>query len=63
VVVIALLAVSFLGYVVDWDGSANIVALGIAVGLVLFALGYLLGPGLKALRATRRYDTDETRAA
>ncbi len=63
VVVIVLLAVSFLGYVVDWDGSANILALGIAVGLVLFALGYLLGPGLKALRAARKYDTDETKAA
>jgi len=63
VVVIPLLAVSFLGYVVNWDGNSNILALGVAVGLVLFALGYLLGPGLKALRAARKYDTDETKAA
>ncbi|MFL5629389.1 MAG: YqhA family protein [Ktedonobacteraceae bacterium] len=44
-VVIVLLAVTFLGNVVAWDGSANILALGIAVGLVLFALAYLVGLG------------------
>lgn len=41
-VVVVLLAVSFLGYVVDWDGSWTIISLGGAVGLVLFALGFLL---------------------
>jgi uncharacterized membrane protein YqhA len=46
-VVTVLLAVTFLGFVVTWNGSINIVALGIAVGLVLFALGYLLGMGFK----------------
>lgn len=46
-VVIAVIG-SFLGFVVTWNGSINIVALGIAVGLVLFALGYLLGLGFKA---------------
>lgn len=42
-VVIVLLAVTFLGDVVTWDGSNSILALGLAVGLVLLALGYLLG--------------------
>jgi uncharacterized membrane protein YqhA len=41
-VVIVLLAVTFLGAVVTWDGSTPIVDLGIAVGLVVFALGLLL---------------------
>ncbi|HZU70517.1 MAG TPA: YqhA family protein [Ktedonobacteraceae bacterium] len=47
-VIIVLLAVTFLGYVVNWDGNANILDLGIAVGLVLFALGLLLNRGLSA---------------
>jgi uncharacterized membrane protein YqhA len=34
-VVAVLLAVTFLGSAVTWDGSANILALGIAVGVVL----------------------------
>jgi uncharacterized membrane protein YqhA len=38
-----LLAVSFLGYVVTWDGQGGIVGVGIAVGVVLLALSLLLG--------------------
>ena len=45
-VIVVLLAVTFLGYIVNWDGSPNILDLGIAVGLVLFALGFLLNRGL-----------------
>jgi uncharacterized membrane protein YqhA len=41
-VIIVLLAVTFLAEVVNWDGSSNILYLGVAVGLVLFALGYIL---------------------
>jgi uncharacterized membrane protein YqhA len=40
-VVIVLLAVTFLGSVVTWDGTQSIVWLGIAVGLVLLALALL----------------------
>jgi uncharacterized membrane protein YqhA len=36
------LAVTFLAYVVEWDGNMNILALGVAIGLVLFALSFLL---------------------
>jgi uncharacterized membrane protein YqhA len=46
-VVVVLLAVTFLGYVVNWNGSINIVGLGVSVGLVLFALGYILRRGLQ----------------
>ena len=56
-VIIVLLAVSFLSFVVTWDGNVNIVALGIAVGLVVFALGYLLSTTYKAHRTK---STDET---
>jgi uncharacterized membrane protein YqhA len=37
-----LLSVSFLGYVVTWDGTGGLVGLGIAVGVVLLALSLLL---------------------
>lgn len=36
------LAVTFLAYVVEWDGNTNILALGVSIGLVLFALSFLL---------------------
>lgn len=45
-VVLVLLAISFLGYVVEWHfGDYSIVALGVAVGLVLFAIAYSLTAG------------------
>ncbi len=47
-VVIVLLAVTFLGDVVNWNGDNSILALGLAVGLVLLALGYLLGRSIKS---------------
>jgi uncharacterized membrane protein YqhA len=50
-VVVVLLAVTFLGFVVTWNGNSNILALGIAVGLVLLALGYLLGQGSRQLNS------------
>ncbi len=37
-----LLSVSFLGYVVTWDGHGGLIGLGIAVGVVLLALSLLL---------------------
>ncbi len=36
------LAVTFLAYVVEWDGNTNILALGVSVGVVLFSLSLLL---------------------
>jgi len=56
-VIIVLLAVTFLGFVVTWDGNVTIVALGIAVGLVIFSLGYLLSTTYKTHRTK---STDET---
>lgn len=48
-VVTVLLAVTFLSSVVTWDSKTNtILALGVAVGLVLFALGYLISLGGKS---------------
>ena len=44
-VVIVMLAVTFLGEVVSWDGTTTILALGFAVGIVLFALGFYLNVG------------------
>ncbi|GCE08013.1 YqhA family protein [Dictyobacter aurantiacus] len=42
-VVIVLLSVTFLASVVEWKGNTNIIALGVGIGLVLLALGYILG--------------------
>jgi uncharacterized membrane protein YqhA len=41
-VIIVLLAVSFLGYVVNWNNTTPILSLGIAIGVVIFALAFLL---------------------
>lgn len=40
--IVVLLAVSFLGYVVTWDGSFNLLGVGTAIGVVLVALSLLL---------------------
>ena len=57
-VVVVLLAVTFLGEEVTWNGSINIVALGIAVGLVLFALGFILRQGFEAYAGRRTKESD-----
>jgi uncharacterized membrane protein YqhA len=38
-VVAVLLVVSFLGYVVEWDGNSSILFLGLAIGAVLLPIG------------------------
>ena len=44
-VIIVLLGVSFLGAVVQWDGSPNILALGLGIGAILAAYALLLRSG------------------
>ena len=59
-VIMVLLAISFLGFVVEWHfGDYSIVALGVAVGLVLFALGYLLSSGAINRKLVRIRGTDD----
>lgn len=41
-VVIVILAVNFTGIVVDWDGSATILNLGLAIASVIAGLGFIL---------------------
>ena len=41
-VVIVMLGVTFLGHVVTWDGSGQILQLGVAIGAVLAALSLLV---------------------
>jgi uncharacterized membrane protein YqhA len=41
-VVIVLLAVNFTGQVVTWDGTSDILSLGIAIGLVIASIGLIL---------------------
>ena len=51
------LSVTFLAYVVEWDGNTNILALGVSVGVVLFALSFLLPQITRGHKAEK---TDET---
>ena len=45
-VIMVLLAITFLGYLVEWHfGDYSIAAVGVAVALVLFAVGYSLSRG------------------
>jgi uncharacterized membrane protein YqhA len=41
--VVVLLSVSFLGYVVTWDGGFTVLGIGAAIGVVLAAMALLLG--------------------
>lgn len=41
-VVIVVLGVMFLGFVVAWDGSRNLLGIGVAIALVIAALTYFL---------------------
>jgi uncharacterized membrane protein YqhA len=59
-IVAVLLAVTFLANVVTWNGNLNILALGGAVGLVLFALGYLLSVRRTINHAGKQDETDAT---
>jgi len=52
-VIIVLLAVTFLASVVEWNGSVNILALGVSVSLVLFALAYSINRTMKDGHAER----------
>lgn len=58
-VIVILLAVTFLANVVSWNGTSDILALGIAVGLVLFALGYLLSRTFKVKNGNEQTVTEE----
>lgn len=63
-VIVVLLAITFLGFAVDWNfGDYSIVALGIASGVVIFPIGYLLSREGSAYRIARTNGTnDETKA-
>ena len=50
-VIIVLLGVIFLGYVIEWDGQRDILALGIAVSLVMAALTFMYYLGQRHHRA------------
>lgn len=54
------LAVTFLAYVVEWDGNTNILALGVSVGLVLFSLSYFLTRSAKGHRTDEKQDENQT---
>jgi uncharacterized membrane protein YqhA len=41
-VVVVLLGVSFLGEIVNWEGSSNVLPLGVAIAFVIAALGFIL---------------------
>ncbi len=40
--IVVLLAVTFLGFVVEWNGEERILELGVAVAVVIAALSFLI---------------------
>lgn len=59
-VIIVLLAVTFLAAVVDWNGSITILYLGLAVGVVLFALALILRLNANSHNSHAAEKQDET---
>lgn len=57
--VLVMLAVTFLGYAVTWDGSINILGIGIAVGLVIAALAYTIKLGKESEKGKEGKDDQE----
>jgi uncharacterized membrane protein YqhA len=45
--VLVMLAVSFFGYAVTWDGGWSIIAPGVAIGFVIFGVSYALAHAIK----------------
>ena len=59
-VIVVLLAVTFLGIVVDWNfGDYSIVASGISIGFVLFSVGYLLSKGRMTYKEAHTNGTND----
>jgi uncharacterized membrane protein YqhA len=58
-IIIVLLAVTFLANAVTWTGNINILYLGIAISLVLFALGALIGYGFISHSPPNHKDADK----
>ena len=56
--VLVMLAVTFLGYAVTWDGSITIVGVGVAIGLVIAALAYTIKLS-KEIEKPREAKTDK----
>ncbi len=59
-VVIVILAVNFTGIIVDWDGSAAILNLGLAIAAVITGLGLILYVRVIASRHSESGELDET---
>lgn len=55
--IVVLLSVSFLSYVVTWDGSLNLLGAGGAIGIVLIAIALLLREFRGSPRAPKRDDS------
>ncbi|MFM7427526.1 MAG: YqhA family protein [Elainella sp.] len=59
-VVIVILAINFTGVVVDWDGSAAILNLGLAIAAVIVGLGFIFYVRLIASRHSESGEVTET---
>jgi uncharacterized membrane protein YqhA len=52
-IIIVVIAVAFLGQVIDWKGGTDIAALGVSVGLVIAALTYFISAKVVKKEKTR----------
>lgn len=57
--VLVMLAVSFFGYAVTWDGSWTILAVGFAIGFVILGVSYALAHAIKEKHPTENHLSKE----
>lgn len=56
--VLVMLAVSFFGYAVTWDGSWNILAIGLAIGFVIIGIAYTLARAIRDKETSTEIEQD-----
>lgn len=57
--VLVMLAVSFFGYAVTWDGGWSILGVGLAIGFVIFGVSYALAHAIKDRHSTENHSSEK----
>lgn len=60
--VLVMIAVSFFGYAVTWDGSWNILAIGLAIGFVIIGIAYTLARAIRDKEPEEEHENNSKHA-